>query len=397
VPTSSTLGTAEQLAAPLEAPRFQPARDSGIDCLRGLIMIVMAIDHASLFIAHRHSSESWNGEITVYHSVFPFLTRFVTHLCAPGFFFLMGMGMAMFTDSRRSRGWSENKIAWYMVKRGSLLLVVNQLIENPAWLLGTAFQADSLRPASGRDPAVLVFGVITALGLTMALGGILLRFGSTLWLVVSVGLLIATNAWAPGPAQSGELFSPLTRFALVPGRTGIMYVIYPVLPWFPLAGLGVVFGRWMRRPLGKALEAAPILGVGLIAAALTLRALGGFGNICLPRDASLVEFFNFVKYPPALVFSLFMLGSNLVLVALLSGRASRFNQILNVYGRAPLFFYLAHLYLFGLLGALFFRHPVSLQTMYLVWVIGLVPLYFACQRYRAFKESKSLDSIWRLF
>ncbi|HXD90479.1 MAG TPA: hypothetical protein VNU00_05415, partial [Candidatus Binataceae bacterium] len=94
-------------------------------------MIVMAIDHASLFIAHRHSSESWNGEITVYHSVFPFLTRFVTHLCAPGFFFLMGMGMAMFPDSRRSRGWSENKIAWYMVKRGSLLLVVNQLIENP--------------------------------------------------------------------------------------------------------------------------------------------------------------------------------------------------------------------------------------------------------------------------
>ena len=134
-----------------------------------------------------------------------------------------------------------------------------------------------------------------------------------------------------------------------------------------------------------------------IAAAIALRAFGGFGNICLPRDSSWIEFLNFVKYPPALVFSLFMLGANLILLAVLSGRDSRPMRILTVYGRAPLFFYLAHLYLYALLGALFFRHAVSLQAMYPVWLAGLVPLYFGCQRYRAFKESHPPESVWRLF
>src|SRR6266446_1990435 len=110
--SSTDPGPARSAEAPVAIT--PPVRDLAMDRLRGLIMVIMAIDHASLFIAHQHSSESWRGDITVYSSAFPFLTRFTTHLCAPGFFFLMGAGMAMFAASRRARAWSENRIAWFM-------------------------------------------------------------------------------------------------------------------------------------------------------------------------------------------------------------------------------------------------------------------------------------------
>ena len=102
------------------------------DALRWLIMAVMAVDHASAFIAHRHSSEFWGGEITRYESALPFLTRFATHFCAPGFFFLMGCGMALFADSRWRQGWGPGRIARFYLTRGLLLVAINQLVENPA-------------------------------------------------------------------------------------------------------------------------------------------------------------------------------------------------------------------------------------------------------------------------
>src|SRR5262245_57586202 len=97
-----------------------------LDTLRGLIMAVMALDHASAFIAHRHSFEFWSGDITRYDSALPFLVRFVTHLCAPGFFFLMGCGMALLSEIRREQGWNHGRIAGFYLRRGLLLVGINQ-------------------------------------------------------------------------------------------------------------------------------------------------------------------------------------------------------------------------------------------------------------------------------
>src|SRR6185295_865862 len=122
----------------------------------------------------RHSSEFWGGEITRYDSALPFLTRFVTHFCAPGFFFLMGCGMALFAESRRRLGWGHGRIARFFLTRGLLLVLINQLIENPAWGLGFAFQEGGLPspvvPGGGGSPLAMT-GVLTGLGLTLAIGG----------------------------------------------------------------------------------------------------------------------------------------------------------------------------------------------------------------------------------
>ncbi len=139
---------------------------------------------------------------------------------------------------------------------------------------------------------------------------------------------------------------------------------------------------------------------GGVALALALRALGGLGNLRLPRDGSWIEFFNFIKYPPALVFTLFMVGGNLLALAAIERArlwATRAGRILQVFGQAPLAYYIAHLWLFAAIGIVWFRHGTSYGVVYLVWIAGLVPLYFFTRWYRDFKMAKPATSWWRYF
>ena len=107
-----------------------------LDAHRGFIMVLMAIDHASYFIARVHSAEFWGIALPVYPNGFWFLTRWITHLCAPGFFFLMGIGMILFADARRQAGWEEGRITRFFVIRGLLLIFLQLFVEDPAWILG---------------------------------------------------------------------------------------------------------------------------------------------------------------------------------------------------------------------------------------------------------------------
>src|SRR3954452_8718155 len=94
------------------------ARYLPVDALRGLIMMIMALDHASAFIARQHAIEFWAGAMSAYHSAFPFVTRWITHLCAPGFFFLMGAGIYWQAAARREHGASEGVTIRRTILRG---------------------------------------------------------------------------------------------------------------------------------------------------------------------------------------------------------------------------------------------------------------------------------------
>lgn len=392
---------ADHPPVPEAAPTPQPTaaqRLASLDTLRGFIMVVMALDHASAFIAQKHGSEFWTGPLTRYSATefvagpLAFLSRFVTHLCAPGFFFLMGAGMALFAASRRRIGWDEARITRYFALRGAVLLLVNQLLENPAWLL--AFSGRG-QPSEG-PVDFLIFTVITGLGLSMLVGGLLLRLRRGVGLVALV-LLIGVAALVPRLPYDFFAAPPWLRILLLPGRSTPMFLLYPLLPWLGICALGMTFGLYLAEPKtqARALRLAPLFGAGMVALALALRLGGGFGNLRAPRDGSWIEFLNFVKYPPALVFALFMVGINLLLLGLFS--SLRRVPFLTVFGQAPLCFYLAHLYLYAAIALVFFGTPTSLLGMYPVWLAGLVPLYFVCRRYRAFKDAKPADSLWRLF
>ena len=382
-------------------------RESGrlgsIDALRGLIMVIMALDHVSFMVGRFHSGEMWAGLWTRYASPLAFLTRFITHLCAPGFFFLMGAGISLMVEHRKQEGWSDSRISGLLLKRGLVLVMVSFFLELPAWAIGLASSrveptagAEAIIPGDG--PPMMVFTVLVGLGSSMVMSAAFIRFRSAVWAVLAVAALLATALGTPGPENISTAYGFVTGLLLIPGVNHQIWIQYPVIPWFGIAALGVLFGRWIMHDRRAAFGFAPWLGLAAVAAAIGLRVYGGFGNLRLPRDTSWIEFLNFIKYPPALVFTLFMVGVNLLLLAAFERMPARLAlRVLRVFGEAPLAFYLAHLWLFALVGAAGFRDGAGYLAVYLVWLVGLWPLYFVTRRYRDFKQSKPIDSSWRLF
>lgn len=368
-------------------------------------MVVMAIDHVGFMVGRFHSGEMWAGMWTRYASPIAFLTRFVTHFCAPGFFFLMGVGISLFAAARRQQGWSAARISRFLATRGLLLVLVSFFVELPAWIIGllSSRVASPIGPEAvipGDGPPRFVFTVLVGLGLSMVLSSLFVRARTVVWAGLAVTALAASVVLTPGPEGLLIQHGFLTRLLLIPGLTHHIWVQYPVVPWFGITALGVLFGRWIAHDRTKAFAALPWIGLAALTAAIALRALGGVGNIRPPRDTSWMEFLNFIKYPPALVFTLFTLGVNVQVLALmdwLQERMGRIGQWLQVFGQAPMAFYLAHLWLYALIGAAAFRDGTGYATVYLVWIASLGPLYLVTRRYRDFKQAKAVESYWRMF
>ncbi|MBI3679937.1 MAG: DUF1624 domain-containing protein [Acidobacteria bacterium] len=380
------------------------ARYLSVDALRGLIMMIMAIDHASAFIARQHASEFWAGAMSAYTSAFPFLTRWITHLCAPGFFFLMGAGIYWFAAVRREAGGSEAAAIRRTVGRGFAILVTGQLLESPVMFLQTLLKPArvSLNQISAplpNDGSALYWGLITlsGLGLAMIVCGLLLRLRPWAWLLVSALCVLATNSLLPASGKPGPWWAAVL---LTPGLSQHLLVIYPVIPWLAGAAAGLYFGYWWRGNPVQASRRVWIVGAILLLTGLALRAAGGWGNIRQPRDAGWIEFLNNVKYPPSLVFWTTSLGIALLLLALLirlPEKVKSEQSPLIVFGQTPLFFYLTHFYLLTICSFVFFREAASLEGAYLVWAAVLVALYPVCAWYRRFKMTRPRESLWRLF
>lgn len=380
------------------------SRYAAVDALRGLIMMIMAIDHASAFIARQHASEFWAGAMSSYDAAFPFLTRWITHLCAPGFFFLMGAGIYWFAASRQAAGWTAAMTRRRTVERGFALFLMGQLLETPFMFLQGALKpaAVSLNKITAPPPVdgtALYWGVITlsTLGLTMTLCGLLLRLRPWLWLATAAACVWATNSLLPASGQPGPWWQALL---LTSGLSQHVFFSYSMLPWLAGAAAGLYFGYWWRNNPEHAARRVVWLGAALLLTGIALRFLGGWGNIRPPRDNGWIEFLNNVKYPPSLVFWCLSLGLDLLLLALLIKLPEVWKHErspLIVFGQTPLFFYLAHLYLLFLCGLVFFPAAASLEFTYVVWALALVALYPVCLRYRTFKLSRPAESLWRMF
>lgn len=348
------------------------------DAPRGLIMILMALDHASLFIAHKHSTgEMWGGPYPVYTDTLTFLTRFVTHFCAPGFFFLMGMGMALLALSRQEQGWSKWRIIRHFWIRGGVIIAIKFLVVNLAWEYG------------------LYFGVLWALAGTMILSCLLLWLKPSHLLALAIVLLVGLELVTLGPAQWRMEMGWLTRILLVPGilvgpaGKTVLVSYYPVLPWLKLVVLGLAFGKWLAQDPRLGFSRAWKLGAALLAAFVLVRYLDGFGNIRPRTSDSWMDFLNPVKYPPSIAFTLMTTGVNLIALWLFSRAGAAAQNVLQplvVFGRAPLFLYVVHLFLYSTLGDWLTPHGSSLLAMYPIWLLGLLILYPLCWGYRRLKH-----------
>lgn len=358
------------------------SRHLPLDLLRGLLLVVMALDHANFLIAQRHSSgEYWGGALPLFPDTTHFLTRFVTHFCAPGFFFLMGAGMVLFADSRRGRGWTNAQIRSHFLIRGSVLIILQlSLNYGQAWSI------------AGSSAPLWYVGVLVALGAVMILCIPLIDLKPAFLIVISLVLFVGMELITPEASMWGRAFESLPGTLLVyGGGRGEYWTNYPLLAWLEIGVLGMVFGKSLLGVKDKVYRKGFVLGLVFLVAFVVLRWLNGFGNI---RDLPLgdwQDFFTIIKYPPSMTFVLLTIGGNLILLWLFSfvraGRIAEWNPLL-VFGKVPLFFYFSHIALYFWMGRIFAPEGSRLGVMYLYWILGLALLYFPSRWYGKYKRSQ---------
>jgi uncharacterized membrane protein len=354
-----------------------------LDALRGLIIVLMALDHANIFVAQKHSSgEYWGGDFPVYHDSLAFLTRLVTHLAAPGFFFLMGAGMVLMANARRKQGQGYQDILPHFWIRGLVLIALQVLVVDLVWDFGVE----------------TYLGVLYGLGCAMIAGSLLLWMPPRYLLALSVAFVLVIGQ-ATFPADQWakpDSVSTLSRLLIVPGGDRDLWVNYPPLPWLGLTLFGMAFGGWLVEDAQKAFDRAWKLGVVLLMVFVVLRVLDGFGNIRPRAGDSWIDFLNMVKYPPSITFLLSTTGVNLILLGAFARAGERVRQWLTplvIYGRAPLFFYVVHLFMYKGMGRWLTPNGTSIPAMVPIWLAVLVSLLPMCFFYREFKQHPPMNRV----
>jgi uncharacterized membrane protein len=351
-----------------------------IDAVRGWVMIFMALDHAMLFTYYHIFAEGFQGRRPdPMPDTLHYLTRFVTHYCAPTFVFLAGLGLALYALSRKARGLTEGQITRKLVTRGLLLIVLQLTIVNFTWGFG---------PDSGGS--VVYFGVLSCIGTGMVILSFARRLplpalaGGSVLLLLLTPVLLGALPLVPGADQ------PLREILLQPSDKGWISVNYPILPWLGVMGLGCACGYWIADRPQKTSRFFLLLGAALLAIWLPLRLLGGNGNLTPYLGGDWRHFLLMSKYPPSMAFLAWNLGGMSLAIALhgrLESRldSSRFFGVVSLFGKTPLFFYVVHLQVYKLLSLIPFLRG-SLPTAYVTWLIGLAVVYPLCAGFHSLRQ-----------
>lgn len=350
-------------------------RIAAIDWLRGIVMILMALDHASwYFNTHRIFADSiLLYEPGVQFATDQFFTRWITHICAPTFIFLAGTSIAISNFQQRQQGISDAVIDRELLLRGAFIALIDLCL---------------ISLVSGKP----IFQVLYAIGISMMLMvylkrlGIHMAFFLALLLIVGSELLLMA-LWQP----DGEVpFWLAITFAPVFGKT--YTVLYPALPWLGIMLLGWVFGQRLIATKSDSWAVDRLLmtiGWLMLILFVVIRGLDGYGNMFMHLEGNtLIQWLHVSKYPPSLAYTLLELGLMAVIFALLM-RLESIKKTINpngpvlVFGQTALFFYLAHFCVLLTLKLLFERG--DLEQTYWITLLVLIILYPICRIYRSLK------------
>jgi uncharacterized membrane protein len=350
--------------------------------MRGLVMVLMVIDHASMaFDGHHvaHDSALYEDAATMPLPAAEFFTRWITHLCAPTFVFLAGTALALSIERRVLKGMDAWAIDKNILIRGAIIALMDPTLIS----LGSGWWT---------------FSVLTAIGVSMMCMAPLRRLPT--WGLLAVGL-----GWiALGEVPTGWLWHPpgnpsvLAAFAVAPYGTDSLSIKYPLFPWLAVMVLGWVFGRHLVRVGAGATRVSGktilwISGAASLVVFAVVRGISGYGNMFLPRsDSSWQQWLHVSKYPPSLTYCALELGILLLCLALLRTIEPRIgvrqNGVFLVFGQTAMFFYLAHRLAFEIPATRFgLRGVGNLTTTYAVAAVMLVLLYPVCRWYRSFKAA----------
>ena len=389
------------------------SRVESVDLLRGLVMVVMALDHSREFFTYIRTPPEFLAQT----SLLLFFTRWITHFCAPAFFFLAGTGAFL----SASRGKKTIEIASSLAKRGAWLILLEVTIIDFGWTF---------------VPGMVFAGVVYALGACMIILALLVWLPARWVGIVGLAIIVFHHLF---DRVKPEAFGPLKYLWIVLHKPGFYPItdnvffinLYVLVPWCGVMAAGYGLGVILLK--SPEVRRKWLFGIGLMATVLfvLLRFTHGYGQPpagaglmsatvgpYVPQatlSKSIIAFLNVNKYPPSLQFLLMTLGPALMLLAWfdrldLSAPRNWFWRKILVYGQVPMFYYILHIWLLHIIalgvamvrgqsygwllhGGIFTgKNPndvygYGLPVVYLVWITVVVALYPLCAWYAEYKRT----------
>ena len=381
-------------SSPKNDDQFKIKRLVSIDLLRGLVMVLMTLDHTRDFF----SNVGFNP-LDIEQSNIPlFLTRWITHLCAPSFVFLAGVAAYLSLQ----RGKTKQELARFLLIRGFWLIFLELTVVSLAWTF---------------YPGIFMAGVLWAIGWFMVVLAVLIQLPIRSLAILGIMLIVGHNLFDGVQAEQlgnfGWIWAFLhqrTIFEPIPGIR--LFLVYPLIPWVGVMISGYVFGSVLTKTKRARLDWLRNLGWGLIFSFVVIRGINIYGD---PKPWSVqstllktvLSFINCHKYPPSLTYLLITLGIAFLILYVFESQKKPLFKPLIVFGRVPLFFYILHLWLIHLsaillalpkygLKAVVLPYLLSsampddygydLHHVYVLWLVMLAILYPICNWFANYKS-----------
>ena len=383
-------------------------RLESIDFLRGIIMIIMALDHTRDYF---HNDAFLYSPTDLEHTnALLFFTRWITHYCAPVFVFLAGMSAYLY-GTRKTR----KEQSFFLFTRGLWLVFIELFIVSLERTFNPLYSFFNLQ-------------VLFAIGVSMMVLSAAIYMNQRLILMMSILLIAGHNLLDNVDISGDSNLSFLWSLLHEPGQFTFgrftLNVHYPVLPWIGIMGMGYWLGRFYAPGYdpAKRKKIFNSVGLGAIALFIILRSGNWYGDAAhwtsqKNEMLSFLSFLNVSKYPPSLLYILIMLGPALLFLSRMEKPLNGSVQKIIVFGRVPMFFYLAHILLIHLLalpGAVICGYRMSdmilttrvnsspelngygfdLAIVYIIWIGVILILFPFCKWFDRYKRVHQATKKW---
>jgi uncharacterized membrane protein len=372
-------------------------RIRSIDITRGIVMIIMALDHTRDFLHVSSITQNPTNLLTTTPAIF--FTRWITHLCAPTFVFLSGTSAWLSFSSKKDLKAGRK----FLISRGIWLIILEFTFVN----FGLWFDI--------RFP-IFLSNVIAAIGVGFIVLGLFLNVKPKILAIAGLAIIFCHNLFPFIPFAKdsiiGNILAPLfTLQSYQLSATRSVAIAYPPIPWTGIMLVGFACGKFFVMEEQKRKRIFLQIGLGALVLFVILRFVNIYGD---PAPWStqknglytFLSFINITKYPPSLLFCLVMLGIMFLMLRFTENLTNRFAKIATVYGRVPLFYFLVHFYILHLIlflmvflqgftgkdlvfGSNFGRPQqgggVSLGMVYLIWMGVVILMYPLCKWYGNYK------------
>ena len=377
-------------------------RIDSIDLLRGLVMIIMALDHTRDFF-HK---DAWTDSPLNLATTTPFLyfTRWITHLCAPIFVFLAGSG-AYFQSLRKDT----KLLSLFLIKRGLWLLLIELVVMDFAFSFDIHYTLFVLQTIWSIAISMIILGLMIWLPFPVI-------FATGLLIVLGHDTLDFFESSHPSPGWWYNLLHLPGSYKLWDGH--LLFIFYPFLPWAGLMMLGYCFGKlFLMYDGAKRKSMLLALGIGVLAFFTFLRltnTYGDPGHWSVQRNGvyTFLSFMNVQKYPPSLLYMCATVGIGIIFLALVGNLKNGLTRFITVFGRVPFFYYIIHFFVIHTICMILYLsrghsfadglknvqggfvpkfvapgEGYSLLTVYIIWISIILALYPLCKWFSEYKQA----------